>query len=118
MPAVIASFSFLALAIRSAVRYAGQKGCEITTSASGSSRSNRDPGPSLSEVTTKVWPFDSRYLRRPSSPETLPSNAPGLKSVAFGSAGSGRLDTDRFLGDCPGGRISDSRPRGHRRGRI
>src|ERR1700722_14098202 len=62
MPAVIASFRCLALAIRSAVRYAGRNGCEITTSASGSSRSNTDPGPSLSEATTKVWPLDSRYF--------------------------------------------------------
>ncbi len=51
MPAVTASFSFGALAIRSAVRYAGQNGCEITISASGSSRSKVESGPSLSEVT-------------------------------------------------------------------
>jgi hypothetical protein len=49
MPAVIASFSFLALAIRSVVRYASQKGCEMTTSASGSARSKADLGPSLSD---------------------------------------------------------------------
>ena len=44
MPAVIASFSFFALAIRSAVRYAGQKGCEMTTSASGRARSKAEFG--------------------------------------------------------------------------
>ena len=51
MPAVIASLSFGALAIRAAVRYAGQKGWEMTMSESGSSRSNVHPSPSLSEVT-------------------------------------------------------------------
>ena len=44
MPAVIASLRFGALAIRSAVRYAGQNGWEITTSASGSSRSKHRVG--------------------------------------------------------------------------
>ena len=56
IPAVRASFRFFALAIRSAVRYAGQNGWEITTSASGSSRSNSESGPSLSDVTTNWWP--------------------------------------------------------------
>ena len=84
MPAVIASFSFGALAIRSAVRYAGQNGWEITTSASTSSRSKTEPGPSLSDVTTSVWPAASRNRRRPSSPETLPSSSPGVKSIASG----------------------------------
>ena len=59
MPAVSASFSFGARAIRSAVRYAGQNGCEITTSASGSRRSNSESGPSLSLVTISVWPCAS-----------------------------------------------------------
>ena len=54
MPAVIASFSFGALAMRSAVRYAGQNGCEMTMSASASSRSNTLFAPSLSDVTTSV----------------------------------------------------------------
>ena len=84
MPAVIASFRFGAFAIRSAVRYAGQNGWEITTSASGSSRSKTESAPSLSEVTTSVWPWLSRKLRRPSSPDTLPSSSPGVKSIAFG----------------------------------
>ena len=52
MPAVTASFSFGAFAIRSAVRYAGQNGWEMTISASVSSRSNTESGPSLSDVTT------------------------------------------------------------------
>ena len=47
MPAVRASLSFGALAIRSAVRYAGQKGWEMTTSASGSSRSKTESSPLL-----------------------------------------------------------------------
>jgi len=34
----------------------------------------------LPDVTTSVWPFDSRYLRRPSSPETLPSKVPVCKA--------------------------------------
>ena len=54
MPAVIASLSLWALSIRSAVRYAGQNGCEMTTSASGNSRSKNELLPSLSEVTTSV----------------------------------------------------------------
>ena len=53
-------------------------------SASTSSLSNTEPGPSLSDVTTSVWPAPSRYLRRPSSPDTLPSNCPGVKSIACG----------------------------------
>lgn len=87
IPAVTASFRFLAAAMRSGVRYAGQNGCEMTTSASGSSRSKTDPAPSLaslSEVTTSVCPRSSRKRRRPSSPVTLPSRWPGVKSVAFG----------------------------------
>ena len=54
IPAVIASFRFGALAIRSAVKYAGQNGCEMTTSASGSRCSNSESGPSLSEVTIRA----------------------------------------------------------------
>lgn len=84
MPAVIASLRFFAAVIRSGVRYAGQNGCEITTSASGSSRSKTESGPSLSEVTTRVWPRLSRKARSPSSPETLPSRCPGVKSVPLG----------------------------------
>ena len=84
MPAVIASLRFGALAIRSAVRYAGQNGCEMTISASGSSRSNSESGPSLSDVTVSSWPRSSRKLRSPSSPETLPSSSPGVKSIASG----------------------------------
>jgi hypothetical protein len=64
--------------------YAGQKGCEMTTSASASSRSRVLFSPSLSEVTTSVWPSASRKGRRPSSPETEPSSSPGVKSMAFG----------------------------------
>ena len=84
IPAVRASLRFFALAIRSAVRYAGQNGWEITTSASGSSRSNSESGPSLSDVTTNWCPPLSRNLRRPSSPDTQPSNWPGVKSMADG----------------------------------
>ena len=54
IPAVTASFRFGALAIRSAVRYAGQNGCEMTISASGSSRSKAESGPSLSDVTIEL----------------------------------------------------------------
>ena len=75
---------FRRLAIRSAVMYAGQKGCEMTTSASGSSRSRTESGPSLSEVTTRVCPASSRNFRSPSSPETLPSSSPGVKSIRSG----------------------------------
>ena len=84
IPAVTASSSLGARAIRSAVRYAGQNGCEITISASGSSRSKAESAPSLSEVTTSSWPRSSRNRRRPSSPETLPSSSPGVKSIASG----------------------------------
>jgi hypothetical protein len=56
----------------------------MTISASGSSRSKREFGPSLLEVTMKVWRSDSRYFLKPKSPDTLPSSAPGLKSMAFG----------------------------------
>ena len=84
MPAVMTSFSSGARSKRSAVMYAGQKGCEITTSALASSRSNTESAPSLSEVTTSAWPSSSRNFRSPSSPETLPRRAPGWKSIAFG----------------------------------
>ena len=70
--------------MRSAVRYAGQNGCEITTSASGSSRSKTDCGPSLSAVTTSSCPRPSRKARSPSSPETHPRSSPGVKSIACG----------------------------------
>jgi hypothetical protein len=84
IPAVIASLRFGAAAIRSAVRYAGQNGCEITTSASGSCCSKLESGPSLSDVTTSSWPRSSTNRRRPSSPETQPSSSPGLKSTSSG----------------------------------
>ena len=45
----------------------------------GSSRSKTESGPSLSAVTTSWWPAASRNLRRPSSPDTLPSNCPGCE---------------------------------------
>ncbi len=84
IPAVMASFRLGALATRSSVRYAGQKGWEITISASTSSRSKVESGPSLSEVTTKLWPRPSRKVRSPSSPDTLPRSSPGVKSMACG----------------------------------
>ncbi len=65
MPAVIASFRLGAFAMRSAVRYAGQNGCEMTTSASGSARSNSESGPSLSAVTISVCPRASRNAPQP-----------------------------------------------------
>jgi len=51
IPAVCASFRFGAFAIRSAVRYAGQNGWEMTISASGRRRSKSESAPSLSDVT-------------------------------------------------------------------
>ena len=84
MPAVTMSFSFGAFAISSAVAYAGQNGWEIRISASTISFDSRLFAPSLSEVTTSLWPRDSRNFLRPSSPETLPSSWPGLKSIACG----------------------------------
>jgi hypothetical protein len=83
-PAVMTIFRFFARAKRSAVMYAGQNGCEITMSASGSSRSNVESARSLSEVTTSVCPRSSRNFRKPSSPDTLPSSTPGWKSIALG----------------------------------
>ena len=56
----------------------------MTTSASGSSRSKTESGPSLSAVTTSLCPPASRNWRRPSSPETLPTSSPGVKSSADG----------------------------------
>ena len=84
IPAVTISFRFGAFAIRSRVMYAGQNGCEITTSASGSRRSSSESGPSLSEVTISSWPPFSAKPRRPRAPETHPSSSPGLKSSASG----------------------------------
>ena len=49
----------------------------------------REFGPSLSEVTTSVWPAFSRNLRRPSSPETLPSSCAGLE--VDGASGVGAV---------------------------
>ncbi len=91
----------------------------MTTSASASSRSNSEPGPSLSEVTTSVCPSPSSQSRRPSAPVTLPSSSPGVKSTAFGvgrvwpSGIALQLRADRRA--C---RWSDSRPPGRRRGRT
>ncbi len=85
MPAVIASLRLGAFAMRSAVRYAGQKGCEITTSASGRARSNSESGPSLSDVTVRVCPAASRNGRSPSAPETHPKSSPGSKSSPSGA---------------------------------
>src|SRR5271166_4815504 len=73
MPAVSASLRLGALAMRSLVKYAGQNGWEITMSASGSSRSNSESGPSLSEVTTNSCPPSSKNLRSPSAPDTQPT---------------------------------------------
>ena len=70
----------------------------MTTSASGSSRSKSESGPSLSEVTTSVWPASSRKLRRPALPETLPSSSPGVKSIRLGVGPSGRRDSARSWG--------------------
>lgn len=42
-----------------------------TTSASGSSFSKTESGPSFEEVTTKLWP--SRNFERPSAPDTEPN---------------------------------------------
>lgn len=60
IPAVSASFSLDAFARRSFVRYAGQNGCEMTTSASGRYLSNSACSPSLSLVTMSRWPLFSR----------------------------------------------------------
>ena len=72
MPAVIASLSRGAFAMRSAVRYPGQKGWEMTMSASGNSRSKTESGPSLSEVTTNRCPRSVRNRSSPSPPDTDP----------------------------------------------
>ena len=84
MPAVIANFKLGDFAILSAVRYAGQNGWDITTSALGNSLSNTDPGPSLSDVTTRSWPRSVTNCLNPSSPETDPSSWPGVKSIERG----------------------------------
>lgn len=52
IPAVIASLSRGAAAIRSGVRQAGGKGCEITTSASANSQARVESCAALSLVTT------------------------------------------------------------------
>ena len=88
MPAVIASLSFGAFRMRSAVRYPGQNGWEMTTSASGSSRSKTESGPSLSEVTTNWWPRSVTNRSSPSPPDTDPRSCPGVKSM---KAGVGRV---------------------------
>ena len=84
MPAVIANFKLGDFLILSAVRYAGQKGCEIAISASTISFSKTESGPSLSEVTIKVWPWSSRNFFSPRPPETHPNKSPGVKSIASG----------------------------------
>src|SRR3546814_19271959 len=84
IPAVSASLGLGALARRSAGREAGQKGCEITTSASASSFSSTETGPSLLEVTTSVWRCDSRYCRKPSPPDTEPRRLAGVKAIDLG----------------------------------
>src|SRR3546814_15749111 len=76
-----------------------QKGCEITTSASASSFSSTETGPSLLEVTTSVWPCDSRYWRKPSSPDTEPRRWPGVKSIALG-VGRVRSEERRVGKEC------------------
>ena len=56
----------------------------MTISASTNSLSASHPSPSLSDVTTNVCPASSRNFLRPNSPETHPSNSPGVKSMPFG----------------------------------
>jgi len=51
-----------------------QNGCEMTISASGSSRSKTESAPSLSDVTIRRRPRSSRNLRSPGSPETSHSS--------------------------------------------
>lgn len=61
----------------------------MTTSASGRCFSNSEFGPSWSLVTMSSWPSFSKYLRRPSSPETHPTSSPGFTPrVPFGVGGS------------------------------
>lgn len=55
-------------------------GVVMITSASSNSWSNLDPGWSLSEVVTKVWPWSSSHLRRPSSFSVVPKS-PGTCSA-------------------------------------
>ena len=90
----------------------------MTTSASARWRSNSESGPSLSEVTTSSWPRSSRYLRRPSSPETLPSSSPGVKSMAVGSRRGLPVGVaGRSPGPRRGRRRAGSRLPGRRRAR-
>ena len=42
------------------------------------------PSPSLSEVTTNVWPASSKNFLNPNSPDTHPNNSPGVKSTELG----------------------------------
>ena len=48
------------------------------------SKGGMGTGVSGSDVTTKVCPCSSKNFLKPNSPETHPSNSPGLKSIAFG----------------------------------
>ena len=42
------------------------------------------PSPSLLFVTTNLWPLLSKNFLKPSSPDTHPSNCPGVKSLPLG----------------------------------
>ena len=53
-------------------------------SASGSSRSKTRVGAVLVGGDDQRVAVGLEELRRPSSPETLPSSSPGVKSIAFG----------------------------------
>lgn len=50
-------------------------GVVMMISASTSSFSKTESGPSLSEVVTRVWPWSSSHLRMPSSFSVVPSRA-------------------------------------------
>ena len=100
MPAVIASFRLGAFAKRSAVRYAGQNGCEMTTSASGSRRSNSESGPSLSAVTISVWPPPSRNGRSPSSPRHAAEQLTGREVDRLRRRRGLPVEVVRDLGDA------------------
>ncbi len=64
------------------VRYAGQKGCEITISASGSSRSETEFGPSCQEVpkASAASPLSHRP-RKPPNTRRETANPPGDPEV-------------------------------------
>ena len=75
------------MARRTGVRYAGQKGCEMTTSAVGRCCSSTQPSPSLSEVTISSTPRSSRNFFSPRAPDTEPSRWPGWNEMALGVGG-------------------------------